>query len=859
MKREEAAEGKGARRGIVERPRLERLLDQSDARILLLAAPAGYGKTTLARQWLARRGKPAVWYQARPASRDVAALALGLRHAFAATASVVSDRVGERLRSITDPEGDLVELAGLLSEDISPCLPHTRLVIDDYQYIASNVAAETFVSMLVDSTASPLLIATRARPSWVTAKHLLYGEVLELGRNVLAMTHEEAEAVLALGIGEHRSSGLVALADGWPAVIGLAALLPEPVDLSTQTVPEALHSYFAEELYQGLPDELRWHLVQLSLAPSLTPALVSSLFGSSQVLEESHRRGFLTKDAGYDLHPLLRQFLRGKLEDFPAADVGVAAEEIGRWYLRHQCWDETFGLASEFELGDLIVELIGDGIESILSEGRLSTLDHWLEVGQRLRPGTPPVALGEVEAAFRRGRWRDAEVRALRLCEELPEEHPLVGRVLFRAGQIAQLDDRQDEALDLLTRAQQRAASVMETRRIMWSRFVTLCELEQPERAWETLIEFERIPPTSVEDFVRGRHGQLVWALRWGGIAQELEYQEGSLGLLEQVPDPLVRTGFLQSLGSALGLATRYADALSIAERQLGEAVGSALEWVKPHALELKGLAQLGLRDFDSALETLRESYGLAADQNNLHSQMSSVALSARVHLARGEYERALDIMATDWDRTASSGMEGDYLATKALVLACCERLDEAEALTAESRSTSNQIDARVLRAFVEATVAHQRQSSDAVTVLSAAIDESQATGNLDAFVSAYRGFPALLTSLENLNQQSKEVARQLVISVDPHLGERAGFRATPDRFTTERSPLTVREREVFELLRQGMTNREIARSLWIEESTVKAHVRSILKKFSARSRTEAASIGIELLSTRQQHEGPAG
>ena len=72
-------ESEDERRRIIERPRLTRLLDESQGRIKMLVAPAGYGKTTLARQWLA--DKQAVWYTATPASADVAALAAGLSEA----------------------------------------------------------------------------------------------------------------------------------------------------------------------------------------------------------------------------------------------------------------------------------------------------------------------------------------------------------------------------------------------------------------------------------------------------------------------------------------------------------------------------------------------------------------------------------------------------------------------------------------------------------------------------------------------------------------------------------------------------------------------------------------------------------
>ena len=72
MGKSTATASKLSPRRIIERPRLTRLLDESQGRIKMLVAPAGYGKTTLARQWLA--DKQAVWYTATPASADVAAL-----------------------------------------------------------------------------------------------------------------------------------------------------------------------------------------------------------------------------------------------------------------------------------------------------------------------------------------------------------------------------------------------------------------------------------------------------------------------------------------------------------------------------------------------------------------------------------------------------------------------------------------------------------------------------------------------------------------------------------------------------------------------------------------------------------------
>ena len=90
-----------AGRRIIERPRLTRLLSESESRITLIVAPAGYGKTTLAREWL--RDRKHAWYQATQASSDVAALALGLAEAAEAVVPGKMEALRAQIKAARDP------------------------------------------------------------------------------------------------------------------------------------------------------------------------------------------------------------------------------------------------------------------------------------------------------------------------------------------------------------------------------------------------------------------------------------------------------------------------------------------------------------------------------------------------------------------------------------------------------------------------------------------------------------------------------------------------------------------------------------------------------------------------------------
>src|SRR3954454_9507479 len=97
------------RQRIIRRPRLTRLLDEAAERfrILMLIAPAGYGKTTLAREWVEQSGKPYAWYSSGGSSSDVAAVAADWARAVDEIVLDAGRRLMGRLHATASPEDEV--------------------------------------------------------------------------------------------------------------------------------------------------------------------------------------------------------------------------------------------------------------------------------------------------------------------------------------------------------------------------------------------------------------------------------------------------------------------------------------------------------------------------------------------------------------------------------------------------------------------------------------------------------------------------------------------------------------------------------------------------------------------------------
>jgi DNA-binding CsgD family transcriptional regulator len=232
----------------------------------------------------------------------------------------------------------------------------------------------------------------------------------------------------------------------------------------------------------------------------------------------------------------------------------------------------------------------------------------------------------------------------------------------------------------------------------------------------------------------------------------------------------------------------------------------------------------------------------MAVTQDDVHARLNATVLLARIHLSQGAPDRALEVTEIDVDRLPGPSMQGDFVAIRALAHLACGDSAKGVELAQEAESWTDHVDVRVACAFVRAIEAVQKRTEkaglDAATEAFALTRSSEA---YDGFVLAYRTYPPLLKVLSRLDDRAAAACRKRVLSLDRRLAERAGL---VRRSAPELGPgaLTPREQEILKLLRQGRSNREIATTLWITESTAKVHVRNVFRKLGVRTRAEAAA-----------------
>jgi LuxR family maltose regulon positive regulatory protein len=428
------------RNGLIVRGDLLRRLAAvaDDVPLVLLTAPAGYGKTTVLSQWMAAGDRDCAWVTVDAGDNDPVRLA---------------GRIADALHRIEPLDPAVFRaLAGGVGSRHLVALPHlfaslrgwTRpavLVLDDVH--ALHIAeAMNFVRALGAGLPPGFHLAIGSRLELSLGRLRLEGRCVEFGRDDLAFTAKEAAAVLS-GVGvagaEETVDSVVRRTEGWPAGVYLAAL-------ALRTAPDAaaaadriagddplILDYFLDQiLARESPDTVRFMLRTAAL-DEMCGSLCDHVLeggGSAGRLGDAARRSLFVvpldrRGEWYRYHTLVADMLRSELRRRePGEELRVHRRAAG-WYEERGDHEAaiTHALASQDTV--TAAQLMNRHAQSFIAAGRLRTVRGWLDALDE--PGLttyPPLAITAAWIFALDGDPLRAQ-RCLRAAERLSFEDPM--------------------------------------------------------------------------------------------------------------------------------------------------------------------------------------------------------------------------------------------------------------------------------------------------------------------------------------------------------------------------------------------------------------------------------------------------
>ena len=493
-----------------------------------------------------------------------------------------------------------------------------------------------------------------------------------------------------------------------------------------------------------------------------------------------------------------------------------------------------------FEDTELLTALVTTGWEDLLGAGRVATLASWLQRADDLHARSPVFDFVGAEVALRESAHSRAEQLALAAADALGLEHPLTSRAYFRAGQSAHFQAREEIAFEHQRQARITARTKADFANALWGEFISGLELERSDTA-DTLDELASLGTSAPNQAARVSAGRLFLGLRRGTGLSDRDLDVASV--IERVDDPLVRLSFIHAYGGALVFTAQYEKALSTIVGQIAELERFGLSFALPHSYLVKAAAYQGLRRFADAMAALDVVDESGADEP--YAAASANIIRALIRLSLNDVKGALAFLGSE-KSDGLPAMRAEQLACVALALA--SRGDRLEAIRCadEARETSTAIEPQVLAAFAEAIALIRDQDAFATDAVLDAFALVRQASNFNSLVRAYRICPEIAHVLATREDLRTELGDAMARADDAPFAKSLGLPAPLLRKSAQ-AQLSPREAEVYELIAQGLSNKEIASTLFISEATAKVHVRHILEKFGAKSRTEAVARGRQL------------
>lgn len=438
-------EGKAAipklRRGVVQRPRIRRALDRSDdAALTLVAAPAGYGKTTAVRSWCASRDVETAWVTLDVGDNDPIRLwwylASALNQVRVGVAEGALGRLSSSPHQVERAVDEFLNGVRLLGRELV-------IVLDDLDTVTSteSLALIDYAVEHLPSNAH-LVLLTRADPALRIARLRAAGELVEVRADELAFTRDEAgELLRALGrlpVGSEEIATIVERTEGWPVALVLAWLWLCKVEDPVRAVRafggdnRFVADYLSGEVLAGLNDDRKSFLCATAVLGTCTAEMCDDVLernDSAARLQEAERANlFVSSLEGSDwfrIHSLFADYAKVRLASAEPGTAALIHQRAARWLDSHGMAVEATEHAAEAGDYELMADLVLRQHLPLIRAGAGRTVLRWVQTLPEDRlVEFPELAAAAAASAMLIGGCRLVQRRLLALAERGLESRP---------------------------------------------------------------------------------------------------------------------------------------------------------------------------------------------------------------------------------------------------------------------------------------------------------------------------------------------------------------------------------------------------------------------------------------------------
>ncbi|MGH2533799.1 MAG: LuxR C-terminal-related transcriptional regulator [Thermomicrobiales bacterium] len=861
---------------LVRRPRLVDALerDVSNHKLVLIAAPAGYGKTTLLADWAQASRVPVAWLSLGEEENDRERFLRYLLTAWEQVLPGLRERPAGLLLGGMSPDTDAVLSAFInVANDVPD---HTAIVLDDVHLIADPAIYQA-LTFLLDHVPPTLhfVLAGRVEPPLPLARYRARGELREVRAEELSFALDETAAFLneqmGLDLPEAEIDPLHAQLEGWIAGVQLVALtLRRHREPAAGIVVSGRHRFIADYLRDDvlahLPDECRRFLLQTSILDRLCGPLCDAVTegaGSQEMLELLERENLFLVSLDdnrewFRYHRLFADVLREELTRRHAEEVAGLHRRAARWYLARDLPEPAFQHAVAGDDLDLGVRIFDRYMNAMLNCGEFTAVQRWLDALPPAWSAAYPALdlaragllafTGAVDACIRcvddveqrltgakgdDARWQLARVTAIRCAiacfqndvplaeafadqalRDLPEEDLGFRPMIYGAlGDTYRRNGRWEEAnACYLTLLTFAHAPVFHV--LSAHVFGALADLELRKGRLRAAAGYWSKALAAIQE--REHWGRLPlsvigWVfIRMGEVLYEWNELADAWDHLSRGLERSELGGDVRALIAGYVIAAR----LKLTEGDVA-AASEYLERARPL------VDQASFPDWTSRFERGQLELWLARDRLRAAVDWSDAALAGDALQQRPESDSAQLALARVLIVKGDAPARERSLALLTRLLALAE---------AEGRM-GVQIEALALRALA------QWKGGDrvgAMTALEQALRLAEPEGYVRLFADLGLPMARLLQEARSRRVMPDYVGRLLAACGDL-ASPAAGEGTLPE-------PLSAREQEILRLIAAGLTNQEIADRLVISSETVKKHTGNIYAKLGVGNRTEAAA-----------------